>query len=99
MTLPFSDSPPIASEPPLSASQLRFLTLHARHLVTSHQWHLSNSQLRATTDTGRRAYLWRDELDDLVRRNFMARGVGCADVKVTEQGRAQVQISVDLPHC
>lgn len=83
---PECDCVPVVASPPLqplSPAQVRFLALHVRYLVTEHQWYFVCSQLRATTDTGRRAYLWRDELDDLVARGLMQWGIGCADVKVT----------------
>jgi len=47
--------------------------------------------LRAITDRGRRAYLWRDELNDLIARDLMEQGHGYADVRATELGRQACQ--------
>lgn len=84
-SLPFRDSPPLA---PLSIPQRNFLALHARYQVDRWQWHFSECALRAFAGT-KSATIWRDELDDLVTRGLMQYGVGCADVRVTEQGRVE----------
>lgn len=88
MTLPHVASPPLQ---PLSTPQRNFLALHVRHQVDRWQWYFVCTQLRAFA-SGRSATIWRDELDDLVARGLMQYGVGCADVKVTEQGREVCEV-------
>lgn len=87
MTLPPHDSPPLAPEPFLpNPEQIRFLDLHRHHIVTVWRWHLMETQLRAYTDRGRAATIWRDNLDELVRAGLMEHGAGF-DMKLTNAGR------------
>ena len=88
MTLPLLSSPPLQ---PLSPAALRFLTLHVKHLVTSHRWYFQETQLRAWSEDGRHsATIWRDELEGLIRADLMEQGHGYADVRATELGRQEV---------
>jgi hypothetical protein len=76
--------------PPLNRAQTAFLALHAGP-TSPHtwQWHFAGSALRATGETGS-ATIWRDDLEHLIRRGLLRKGVGCADVTITEQGRQAV---------
>lgn len=82
-------SPPLQPVDPLTVAQHNFLALHAAALVTSWQWHFCESQLRAAAGT-RKATIWRDELDDLVRWGLMERGTGYS-VAVTAMGREAME--------
>lgn len=90
--LPHVDSPPLAPlvpEPPAftpSPAQLHFLRLHCFHLVERWQWHWYETMLRATTDRGVTATLWRDEVESLVSEGLMEAGMGYA-MSVTDAGR------------
>lgn len=55
--------------------QARFLALHAAP-VTKWQWLFSETMLRATTDTGATATIWRDALDELIDQGLMRWGHG-----------------------
>lgn len=81
-------------EPPavfLNAEQLRFLWLHASHHVVKWQWHFLETMLRAYTDKGQTASIWRDNLNDLLQRGLLEHGHGCADVRITDLGREFAQ--------
>lgn len=82
MTLPHVPFPPLQ---PLSPAQCAFLDLHAHNVVTSWRWHFCETQLRATAGL-RKATIWRDDLEDLVARGLMTRGVGYS-MALTELGR------------
>lgn len=83
--IPYVDSPPLAPFQPTRA-QIRFMRLHAWHLVEKWQWHWFQTLLRATTDRGVTASLWTDDVEVLVREGLMEAGMGfCMDV--TEAGR------------
>lgn len=55
--------------------QARFLALH-RLSVQRWQWLFSETMLRATTDTGATATIWRDALDELIDQGLMRMGHG-----------------------
>ena len=76
--------------PPLSTAQLNFLTLHVKHAVDMWQWHFCGVQLRAHVGRRRRATIWIDELDDLIARGLMFKGLG-ATVYATTDGKALFQ--------
>lgn len=59
----------------LTPSQLAFLRLHVKHGVDMWQWHFCDSMLRAHAGH-RRATIWRDDLDNLIARGMVVRGVG-----------------------
>jgi hypothetical protein len=84
-----TDSPPLAPDVPLSGSQLAFLELHTRHIVTEHRWHFQETQLRAKAGT-RTATVSAEELGELIRWDLMEPGSGYADVRATAAGRALV---------
>lgn len=84
-TLPFVLSPPLAPFQP-SPAQIRFMRLHAWHLVEKWQWHWLQTMLRATTDRGVTATLWADDVESLVREGLMEVGMGYA-MSVTDAGR------------
>lgn len=71
---------------PLNAAQRAFLAFHAEHLVTEWRWHFAGTQLRASA-AGGVATLWKDDLEALVAWGLLVKGVGCADVALTEAGR------------
>jgi len=75
----------------VTAEQVRFLAFHASHLVTQWRWLFQESQLRAFDDVGRSVTIARTCLDDLIERQFMRRGSGCADVAITGAGRAWLE--------
>jgi hypothetical protein len=73
----------------LSVAQTNFLALHAKHVVERSQWHFCDTQLRA--HAGRhKATIWRDDLEDLLARGLMERGVGIADMRITDAGRQAI---------
>jgi hypothetical protein len=79
------DHPPAE---PLSTAQRNFLRMHVKYAVDMWQWHFCKTQLRA--HAGRRcATIWTDELDDLLGRGLMSRGVG-ATVYATSKGKTLV---------
>ncbi len=89
--LPQVDSPPRAPLVPAapfqpSQAQLHFLRLHCFHLVEQWRWHWYETMLRATTDRGVTATLWRDEVESLVSQGLMEAGMGYA-MSVTDAGR------------
>jgi hypothetical protein len=85
-SLPRTPSPPLQPFQP-TPEQSRFLHLHSPHgSVTRWQWHFSSTALRAYTETGRTATIWRDALEELVAQGLMRWGHGCADVVLTSQG-------------
>jgi len=82
---------------PLSAAQLRFMRFHHEHMVEKWSWHFLNSQLRAratvptaTVSRNETATIWRRELDELIGRGLMFKGMGVADVHLTDAGRAAI---------
>lgn len=86
--IPHIDSPPLvplASFQP-SRAQIRFMRLHAWHLVEKWQWHWLQTMLRATTDRGVTATLWVDDVESLVSQGLMEAGMGYA-MSVTDAGR------------
>lgn len=78
-----------SAPPPLTLAQRNFLTLHVKHAVDMWQWHFLRTQLRAHVGN-RSATIWVDELDDLVARGLMTRGLG-ATVYATMLGRSQTE--------
>lgn len=80
-----SSSPPLAPFQP-SRAQIRFMRLHAWHLVEKWQWHWLQTMLRATTDRGVTATLWADSVEELIREGLMEAGMGYA-MSVTDAGR------------
>lgn len=82
----FIDSPPLAPAFAPSAAQMRFMRLHLLHVVEQWRWHWLDTMLRATTDRGVTATIWRDALDELVREGLMRRGLGFA-MELTMKGR------------
>lgn len=81
------DAPPLApDEPALTNEQLRFMWLHARHVVVRWRWQFQGAQLRAFTERGFTATISENALASLVERGLMLRGVGCADVLLTDAG-------------
>lgn len=78
-----------AEPPDLSVAQRNFLVLHASHLVERWQWHFLGTQLRAHAGR-RKATIWCDDLDDLLSRGLMEGGHGCADVRITSEGRQRI---------
>lgn len=89
--LPLVDSPPLAPLVPIapfqpSPAQLRFMRMHAWHLVEKWQWHWFQTMLRATTDRGVTATLWADEVESLVSEGLMEAGMGYV-MNVTAAGR------------
>lgn len=87
-TLPTIASPPLAPLAPFlpSPAQIRFMRLHAWHLVEQWRWHWFETMLRATTDRGVTATLWRDEVESLVSQGLMEAGMGYC-MEVTPRGR------------
>jgi hypothetical protein len=85
----FAEEAPLA---PLSPNQLRFLALHTHHRPERWTWHFCETMLRAATDRGRTATIWRDDLADLMGRGLMEQGAGYADVRVTDAGRAACKV-------
>lgn len=90
-TLPFVLSPPPAPLVPAAPfqptrAQLHFLRLHCFHCVEQWRWHWYETMLRATTDRGVTATLWRDSVDELIREGLMEAGMGYA-MSVTDAGR------------
>jgi hypothetical protein len=77
-------APPLAWQP--NAAQQRFLRFHTR-LVEKWRWHFVETQLRAYTEHGQTATIWKDDLAELLHRGLMFKGMGAADVHLTEQGR------------
>ena len=75
-------------EKPLTIAQRNFLRLHVKHAVDMWQWHFCKTQLRAHSGR-RRATIWVDELDDLIARGLMFRGLG-ATVYATTDGKALI---------
>lgn len=73
---------------PLTISQQNFLRLHVKHAVEMWQWHFCGVQLRAHVGR-RRATIWIDELNDLITRGLMYRGLG-ATVYATSDGKALI---------
>lgn len=73
------------AKPNLSVAQHNFLHLHVKYAVDMWQWHFGKTQLRAHVGR-RRATIASAELDDLVQRGLMYRGLG-ATVYATEAGR------------
>lgn len=69
----------------ITIAQRNFLALHIKHNVDMWTWHFGMTQLRAHVGR-RRATIWTDELDDLVRRGLMYRGLG-ATVYASAKGR------------
>lgn len=86
--LPTIASPPLAPLAPFlpSPAQIRFMRLHAWHLVEKWQWHWLNTMLRATTDRGVTATLWADSVEELIREGLMEAGMGFY-MDVTSKGR------------
>lgn len=70
-----------------SPGQLRFLRLHALHLVERWQWHWLDTMLRAYTDRGDTATIWRDDVEQLLQQGLMEAGMGFT-MSVTIKGRA-----------
>lgn len=79
------DAPPLAPFHP-TVAQMRFMRLHLLHVVEQWRWHWCETMLRATTDRGVTATLWRDSVDELVREGLMRRGLGFA-MELTNRGR------------
>lgn len=73
-----------------SRAQVRFMRLHALHLVARWQWHWFNTMLRATTDRGVTATLWADEIEQLIREGMMEAGMGFC-MALTPAGREFVE--------
>ncbi len=73
---------------PLSISQRNFLRLHVKYDIDMWQWHFCKTQLRAHVGR-RRATIWVDELDDLIARGLMRKGLG-ATVYATSDGKALI---------
>lgn len=86
--LPTIDSPPLVPAAPFqpSRAQIRFLRLHTFHLVEKWRWYWLDTMLRATTDRGVTATLWRDEVESLVSEGLMEAGMGFC-MSVTDAGR------------
>lgn len=83
--IPRITSPPLVPFHP-SAEQTRFLRLHSpAGSVTQWQWLFGSTMLRATTDSGTTATIWRDALDELVRAGLMRWGHG-SQVLLTTTG-------------
>lgn len=80
---------PAPAPPALNPAQRAFLSLHL-HPVECHQWHFVGTQLRAQAE-GISCTIWRDDLEHLIRLGLLVRGLGCADVAITEQGREAIQ--------
>lgn len=78
-------SPPLAPFQP-SPAQIRFMRLHAWHLVEKWQWHWLQTMLRATTDRGVTATLWVDSVEEMIREGLMEAGMGFC-MSVTDAGR------------
>jgi hypothetical protein len=76
--------------PTLANDQRRFLALHARHLVTSWRWFMSESQMLAETDGRARSWISRTSLVELVHRGLVKFTHGQA-VALTDAGREQVE--------
>jgi hypothetical protein len=75
---------------PLTPPQRAFLALHASpNPPHTWRWHFAGTQLRACGDAGC-ATLWKDDVTQLVTWGLLKWGHGCADVVLTELGRAQV---------
>ena len=89
--LPLIDSPPLVPAAPFqpTRAQIRFMRLHAWHLVEKWQWHWFQTLLRATTDRGVTASLWVDDVEALIREGLMEAGMGCT-MEVTDAGRELV---------
>lgn len=81
-------SPPLVPAAPFqpTRAQIRFMRLHAWHLVEKWQWHWLQTMLRATTDRGVTATLWVDSVEELVREGLMEASMGYA-MSVTDAGR------------
>lgn len=81
----------------MTDAQLRFLRLHAHHLVTRWVWLFGDTNLRAfafhTKRSVRSATIHREELMDLIGFGFMEPGHGYADVRITEAGKAVAEES------
>jgi hypothetical protein len=76
--------------PGMTPTQRAFLAFHLAHQVERWRWHFLGCQLRA--HAGRRTAtvsVW--EMDDLLGQGLMFKGAGCADVHLTELGRAALQ--------
>ena len=86
--LPFIASPPLVPAAPFQPShaQIRFMRLHAWHLVEQWRWHWYETMLRATTDRGVTATLWVDSVEELIREGLMEAGIGFC-MSVTSKGR------------
>jgi hypothetical protein len=75
------ETPAVAASPLAlwapTVEQLRFLRLHSpAGSVTRWQWHFMDTQLRAYTDAGETATIWRDALQELVDQGLMRWGHG-----------------------
>lgn len=89
-----TDTPPLLLSPPLvpaapfqpTPAQIRFMRLHAWHLVEKWQWHWLQTLLRATTDRGVTATLWAGDVEALIQEGLMEAGIGYA-MSVTDAGR------------
>lgn len=81
-----TSSPPLVPAFQPSRAQIRFMRLHAWHLVEKWQWHWFQTMLRATTDRGVTATLWVDDVEELVSEGLMEAGMGYA-MNVTSAGR------------
>lgn len=81
-------TPPLVPAAPFqpSRAQIRFMRLHTFHCVEKWQWHWLQTMLRATTDRGVTATLWRDSVDELIHEGLMEAGMGYA-MSVTDAGR------------
>lgn len=78
-------APPLVPFLP-SPAQIRFMRLHAWHLVERWQWHWFQTMLRATTDRGVTATLWADSVEELIHNGLMEAGMGFC-MTLTAAGR------------
>lgn len=72
-----------------SPEQLRFLWLHAQHMVVKSCWHFGGSLLRAYSERGHTASISATGLGALVDAGCVEI-VGCAGVRLTWLGRKAV---------
>lgn len=75
----------------LSDEQLRFMVLHARHMVVEWKWLMSGAQLLARTDRGLKAYISAGALGDLIVEGLAFQFPDCSRVDLTATGRERVK--------
>lgn len=72
----------------MTPEQIRFLILHARHLVVKWHWMMQGTQLRAFCERGHTATISKAGHDALVTAGLIEPyGAGAAGVRLTEKGR------------